>query len=359
MSFSKKLLSGVLAMGIFSGISSIRALDQVYFVELNEFQKVIMPPGSRNIELARLPAFYKYLQDIFFLTVDNVKTGDDIDGLCALRSYIKFTIAQMEERGMGEVIRNGYYVFIKLISSIGNFANVIISENCGKHEISFKYLNILLDIYTKINRSTVLLSGLKKLKLYEIYSHMKMYIFARCMDYDESFPATVANNYGALFLAAKFYPLPENISFESYRNFADRIARYYASVANTKSAERMDRRNAKKRKVASDPVFNFDDSALPSFDQSCFSCKQAEKWSVTTLEYTLPAVTVEDDTDGSYSRMLMGKNPDENIPLFPDLEKSESYDENFYWDDFESKSVSAPTEPNVSELKQAPMEDGK
>lgn len=359
MSFSKKLLSGVLAMGIFSGISSIRALDQVYFVELDEFQKIIMPPGSRNIELARLPAFYKYLQDIFFLTVDNGTTGDDIDGLCALRSYIKFTIAQMEERGMREVIKNGYYVFIKLISSIDNFANVIISENFGDHEISFKYLNILLDIYIKINRSTTLLRGLEKLKLYEIYSHMKMYIFARCMDYDKSSPATVTNNYGASFLAAKFFPFPANVSFESYRNLADGIARYYASIAKTKSAERMAFRNAKERKAASDPIFNFDDSALPSFDQSCFSCKQAEKWSVTTLEYTLPAVTVEDDTDGSYPRMLMGKNPDESIPLFPDLEKSESYDENFYWDDFESKSVSAPTEPNASELKQTPMEDGK
>ncbi len=69
MSFSKKLLSGFLAIGLFSGVSSVRALDQIYFSELSEFQKIVMPPGTCDIELATLPSFYRYLQSLFFLTV--------------------------------------------------------------------------------------------------------------------------------------------------------------------------------------------------------------------------------------------------------------------------------------------------
>ena len=100
MSFSKKLLSGFLAIGLFSGVSSVRALDQIYFGELSEFQKIVMPPGTRSIELATLPSFYRYLQSLFFLTVSNGKEGDDIEGLCALRSYIIFIVTQMKGRGL-------------------------------------------------------------------------------------------------------------------------------------------------------------------------------------------------------------------------------------------------------------------
>lgn len=344
MSFSKKLLSGFLAIGLFSGVSSVRALDQIYFSELSEFQKIVMPPGTCDIELATLPSFYRYLQSLFFLTVSNGKEGDDIEGLCALRSYIKFIVVQMKGRGLKEISRNGYFVFAKLIVSIGDLANVIVSENSGDRKTSFKYLEQVLETYKKIDKNALLQKGLEKLNLSEIYNDTKKYVFARCKCYDKFSPNITATtgSYGNLFKSAEFFPFDEVGSFEGYRDFANGVAIHFSDMIKIEAAIRMNYRKVREY------------WAVVDLDST--SDEQAEKLSATTSECALPIATAEDGTDIDRSRTPVAS--DESFPLF-DLKNFESCDENFGLDVFEREKVSALAELCRGELEKIQKECGK
>ena len=328
MSLGKKLLSGVFAIGFFTSVFSTRALNSLYFYELNKWQRIVMPQNSNEINLRELPRLYEYLQELFFLIVDDGKSGDDIEGLCVLQSSIHLMIAQMYEKDMNKMYESGYIIFAELIYSISHFINIIFNENSCNRMASSKYLIEILNTYQKIDKNGVLLRGLENLNLYKIYYDMKSYMYSRCMYYHKS--SSGATPYGALFAGIHFFPSPITNYGDIYRQIANNIASRYADVARAHATARIAERNFIAREALAatlnSMVHTDDDSVLSSVDKSYIPDEPLKNVVVETVEYTQPNVTVEDDKDGSYARMLVGKAPDENLPLFPDLEKSEDYD---------------------------------
>lgn len=301
MSFSKKLLSGVLSIGLFSSMYPTKALDQLYFCELNKSYDIIMPQGSNKINFRKLPALYKYLQSLFFLVVENDENGDDIEGLHVLRSYIQLMAVQMQGRDMVEMYNYGYDVFFHLICSISYAIDIIINESLHDHKTSAIYLKRVLEMYRKIDENT---SMLKNFRIHEIYSSMKKYMFFRCLYYCSSSPSDLTL-YRTLLDTGHCLPLYVDESFCCfYRKNAMNIAAHCSSI---------------ERRYAACPFLTWycGRSAVD------FISRQARDWSPPIIiEYTQPEVTVEDDVDGSYAKMLIGKDPDENLPLFPNSEES-------------------------------------
>lgn len=185
MGFIKKSLCGIIASVFLCGMSSAKALDYFHFDKLNQMKDELLPPFKDKIVFEKLPDFYKYLQELFFLSMYRWQKGDDIDGLNALCSFIEFV--RMQINGVtSSSVREIDIIFMELIYSLSCSMKVILTDvSCGK--IDLDHLGRALKIYEQIDSSEVKLKELKSSGLYDYYLNMKAYIclrYIRCCNKD-------------------------------------------------------------------------------------------------------------------------------------------------------------------------------
>lgn len=302
MNFGKKLLSAVLAIGFFSGVSSTKALEDIYEQELDAFEKIMFPADKNEITVVHLPSFYRYLQRLFFLIVSDDKNDSKLGDIYILRNFIEKILTRIKKNDNDiRIIREkGYMVFAELIGLILNCSNVIICQIANNQEYTIKNLKPVLYVYQVIDKDISLTEKLNQFKLYDIYCHMKWYIFSECVCHGNLTPGTVIDK--GILIAPQWLALS---SFESYKNCATRIAMYYASIINPDFYQ-IERQY--------DSYF----SNLPWFGQSCPLCGRTD---IVVFKYPQPVVDVNSDVDGSGFRALFpSEDSDEgdgNMPLFP------------------------------------------
>lgn len=182
MSIIKKSLCGLTTAVFLCSMAPSKALDPSHFDKLVQIKEEIMPPFKNKIIFEKLPDAYKYLQELFFLSVYREKKGDDIRGLSALCGFIELMCTQM--KGVTpSTVEESDNVFIELIRSLYYSMKFILRDILCEKIDDFRSLGRTLRIYAQIDSNKCQLEKLKNKGLYDYYLSMKSYMCLRYMRY--------------------------------------------------------------------------------------------------------------------------------------------------------------------------------
>lgn len=182
MSIIKKSLCGLTAAVFLCSMAPSKALNPSHFDRLIQIKEEIMPPFKNKIIFEKLPDVYKYLQELFFLSVYRDQKGDDVKGLDALCSFIE--LMRMQMKGITpSTAEKSDNVFIELIHSLYYSMKFILIDILHEKIDDFRSLEIALKIYAQIDSNKCQLEKLKDKDLYDYYLSMKSYMCLRYMQY--------------------------------------------------------------------------------------------------------------------------------------------------------------------------------
>lgn len=198
MNLIKKLSCGVVASVFLWSMSPLKAIDQSHFYKLNQMQIDIMPPFENKVIFEKLPGAYKYLQELFFLSVNDKYKKDNVRGLIALRSFIEIICIQMRKIMHSNSERYSG-VFIELIYSLYCSINVISCDIADNKIRASMYLERALGIYEQIDSNIFKIRELTNSCLYKYYRDIKTYMCLRYMHYccENSIVRGVINGYAS------------------------------------------------------------------------------------------------------------------------------------------------------------------
>lgn len=177
MSFSKKLLCGLITSGLLCGMPSTQALKEIHFQRLKEMQRDIMPPGSNRIIFEKLPGVYKYLQELFFSSVGNAQRNDNLEDLNVIYSTLSIIFSQMSGKiNVSEIYGN---IFFELIVSIYRAVDIILYDGEDDSKKLQEFFEEIKMYYERIDSNPCKLKELKSKQLDTYYCDMRNYMRER------------------------------------------------------------------------------------------------------------------------------------------------------------------------------------